>query len=283
MNTTQQTLPEDLEQRKAFWHEWRDSVNMASALEFDLFDDSEWYHAKGREVGLTAEKTYHSQAMDWQYRAVNQIIDILHNQGFQFIDIFYPLGENYVPGTVFKALQNTHRSFVVVDPGPKSLDELVLKTNREKVPIDKVYDMIRLTIVAPASNLCNQIEIAILNYVDKYYLFAPLSDSERNLGSRIVPQTTRFGNQHSAKELLDLLASNKQYATNSRFQIGPLSLVEPFAHYDSDHPAVVHPNPPAGTRVFVSIMTPTIFEYISDPSSPAHHSNYDKNRNGKEK
>jgi len=167
-------------------------------------------------------------------------------------------------------------TIIVIDPGPKAIEDLRRKVLVEGVrDISCIYDFLRVTIIGADIGECVRIQNAISDSVDLYESFAPLTDVERTLSNgKVVPEISDFGNEQSAPELTDMVKSGRSFAKTLRFQVGPRSIGHEYFSFE-DSPNVLRYNPPPGLRVSAIIMSPDIFEFISDPQSPAHHSRYE--------
>lgn len=249
-------------------------------LEGVLGIDSEEYRVSGREVGLGPDKTYDDRSIQWNLSTVNQLAGVFVRDGLALQQVAYPVTHEYQPGTVSAALAGTFNSFVIIDPGPKALEDLAGKLRVEGVADSShVYDFLRATVVGASRRECERIEAAIALSLDLGNFFASLSDAERTLTTgRTIPAVTPVGNDQSAPELLEMVRGGREFAKTFRFKIGGATRGQEFYHLSSDPPGVVRRNPPPGVRVSAVVMTPKVFEFMNDPQSPAHHSRYVERR-----
>ncbi len=204
---------------------------------------------------------YNPDWFKWQKQVSNGVVSILGDNGLKLVDLKPTLNE-----IDLQVKQLPIDSYLIHDPGPKSIESINEKLARSEVgSIAEVFDLLRFTIIVGNRNTGEHIAQVVREKVKPSGYFLPLEDEERRLKSgRIVVEENELGNRFSlsTSELPRYLASNpNEWGINMRFKT---------AHKLKDVPPHM--------RVELRIMTGGLWKFMNNPSSPASYSSYSNRR-----
>lgn len=213
-------------------------------------------------ISLEAE-SYDLRWLKWQSASIQRIQELLaHIHGEAGI----LLTQRRIDQILEVARTVSANQFLVVDPHPKSIESIESKIQRPEVKgVSNIFDFMRCALIAQNKSQAIALTNAVRGVIHSTQSFLPLTEEERTLRSHVVPEENQIGDRRNKGTISDLSIfldeHPEEFGVNMRCKTGlDLTDVPPFL------------------RMEIRIITPELYGYMNNDTSPFSHSKYQKTR-----